>query len=416
MINRLILWLSLAGMILVLHLWVQKSRNFDQGCLGLDKPAVVVDLGCQSEDLQVASRLLGVSNAAWGYAFYFTLALAAFGKIIASANVARRLHLLSESVMVPALLYSGYLVYQMAFVAHAYCLLCLSSAILVVILTALHVLLRMRGGFQPVPESARNTEFGWAVASLFTATSLSVGLLLFVNRLGTRPLDEGNSGQELQKAIGETLPLFINARKLQQARTCSIDSAAPPLPMEKFIGPDTPFLGKPDGIPVVVFFDPNCPHCKAYQPVFAKLVERFKDRARFYILPRMLWNYSELPIAAVHLAAKDGRSFEIWKLLFGKYANGKKGLTFEQIEPLFQQLGLNTTDLKQRLEALRPEVMAEADKTKAAGVKGTPSIYVNGQKVLGLNESEECVGELIDHALSPLPGKSAPESDPTEAP
>lgn len=415
MINRLILWLSLVGMVLVLHLWVQKSRNFDQGCLGLDKPAIVVDLGCQAEDLQAASHLLGISNAVWGYAFYFTLALAAFGKIIASAKAARRLHQLGEAVMLPALLYSGYLVYQMAFVAHAYCLLCLSSAILVVVLAALHVLLRIRGGFQPVPESARNTEFGWAVASLFTATSLSVALLLFVNRLGTRPLDEGNSGQELQKVIGQTLPLFIDARKLQQVRTCSIDYTAPVLPMESFIRPDTPFVGKPGGVPIVFFFDPNCPHCKAYQPVFSKLVERFKDRARFYILPRMLWNYSELPIAAVHLAAKDGRSFEVWKLLFEQQAVGSKGLAFEQIEPVFQQLGLDTTDLKHRLEGLRPEVMAEADKTKAAGVKGTPSIYINGQKVLSLNESEECIGELIDRAL-PLPGKPAPESTVPEVP
>jgi uncharacterized membrane protein/protein-disulfide isomerase len=416
MINRLILWFSLLGMILVLHLWVQKSRNFDQGCLGLDKPAVVVDLGCQSADLQAASNLLGVSNAAWGYAFYFALALAAFGKIIASAKGARWLHRFSEAAMVPALLYSGYLVYQMAFVAHAFCLLCLSSATLVLILVALHVLLRMRGGFQPVPESARSTEFGWAVAALFTATSLSVALLLFVNRLGTRPLDDGNSGQELQKIVGQTLPLFIDARKLQLIRVCRIDRNAPPLPLAKFIGPDTPYLGQADGVPIVFFFDPNCPHCRAYQPVFLKLVERFKDHARFYILPRMLWEYSELPIAAVHLAARDGRSFEMWKLLLAQRAEGDKGLTFEQIEPLFKQLGLNTTDLKQRLEALRPEVIAEANKTKSARVNGTPSIYVNGQKVLSFNESEQCVSELIDQTLPPLPGKPALESTARETP
>ena len=35
MLNRVILFLSLAGMILAIHLWIQHERNFDKGCWGL---------------------------------------------------------------------------------------------------------------------------------------------------------------------------------------------------------------------------------------------------------------------------------------------------------------------------------------------------------------------------------------------
>jgi len=91
MINRLILWLSLAGMILALHLWIQKARGFDQGCLGLETHAVeVAEGGCASAGLEAGSHLFGVSNAAWGYAFYFGLALLSFGKIVTSASCRER--------------------------------------------------------------------------------------------------------------------------------------------------------------------------------------------------------------------------------------------------------------------------------------------------------------------------------------
>ena len=97
MINRLILWLALAGMILTLHLWIQKSRGFDQGCLGLATHAdVVIEKGCREVSELPGGHLFGVSNAAWGYAFYFTVALLAFGKIVSAPIWARRMHAASE--------------------------------------------------------------------------------------------------------------------------------------------------------------------------------------------------------------------------------------------------------------------------------------------------------------------------------
>ena len=151
MINRLILWLSLLGMILTLHLWIQKARGFDQGCLGLATHSEsVVEGGCNEVSRLPGSHLLGVSNAAWGYAFYFGLALLSFTKIIVSPSRARQLHRLGEIAVTAAFLYSIYLVYQMGFVAHAWCLLCIGSAVLVTLLLGLHLWLRRRGGFTPV--------------------------------------------------------------------------------------------------------------------------------------------------------------------------------------------------------------------------------------------------------------------------
>lgn len=401
MMNRLVLWLSLAGMVLALHLWIQKARDFDQGCLGLTKPvATTADAGsggCEEVSALPASHLLGVSNAAWGYAFYFALALGSFAKIFSKPAWARRLHALGEIAVAAALLYSGYLVYTMAFVAHAWCVLCTLSAGLVAALAVLHVMLRCAGGFQPVPESARLTELAAAGGALFAATGVLTGVLLFVDRLGTRPLDEGSTRREVEEVVGAALPRFIDAEKLREMRACRFDNDAPVLPWRDFVNGKTPFVGAADGPTVIVFFDPNCPHCAAYHPVFVRAMERFKDRARFTVLPRLLWDASILQAAALKLAEGTDKYFELWQAMFERPKNGSgRGASTEEIAAMFRTLGLDTTDLAGRLTAMRPQVLAERGKAQRAGIRGVPAVYINGRLVWSPNRSEDCLGTLIE--------------------
>lgn len=236
-INRLILWIALAGMILALHLWIQKARGFDQGCFGFSKPAVVADAGCREMSALLAGHLLGVSNAAWGYAFYFGLALLSFAKIVAPPTWSRRLHALSALGVSAALIYSLYLVGLMVFSLQTCCVLCLTSAVLIVILAGLHVGLWRRGGFHPLTEETRGTELGLAVGGLFAAMGLLVVVVLFVNRIGTRPLNQGETGRELEALVGNSLPVFIDAQKLSEMAACYFERRAKPLEMAN--GPPT---------------------------------------------------------------------------------------------------------------------------------------------------------------------------------
>lgn len=401
MINRLILWLSLAGMILALHLWIQKARGFDQGCLGLSKPAAVESGGCEEVGVLPSSHLLGVSNAAWGYAFYFALALLSFAKIVAGAGWTRRWHAASEIAVTLGFMYSGYLVYQMGFVAHAWCVLCLGSAGLVAVLFGLHVALRRRGGVQPLEEPARTGEFRLAVGALFAAMGVLVGVLIFVERLGTRPLDQGGTGKEIERIVGESLPVFIDAARLREMRACHFDGAAPTLDLAKFIGPATPFMGKADGVPVIVFYDPNCPHCAIYHPIFLRVMEKFQDRARFIVLPRLLWDASILQAQALKLAEGSDKYFALWQWMFERpKTGGGKGMTVAQIEGLFREMGLDASDLEKRLAAVRPAVLAAREQAERNRIDAVPAVYIGGRKVWSPNRSGDCMGTLIDRMLS----------------
>lgn len=402
MINRLILWLSLAGMILALHLWIQKARGFDQGCLGLETHGAVIDEteGCGQVSALPASHLLGVSNAAWGYAFYFGLALLSFAKIVMPGRWPRRLHALGEIAVAGAFVYSGYLVYQMGFVAHAWCVLCSLSATLVAALFVLHVVLRRRGGFTAVDEALRGQELGLAAGALFGAMGVLVGVLLFVDRLGTRALDEGSTGRELEQIIGQTLPVYIDAEKLAEMRACHFDWQAPTLKPGALTDPSTPFIGNPAGPEVVVFYDPNCPHCKAYDRVFRQVIEKFKDRARFTMLPRPVWDASIPQTEALKVAEGSGKYFELWEAMFERQPGPRRGMDVGQITALFQELGIDPTNVAGRLAAARPAVLAARARAKAAGINAVPAVYIAGRKVWSPNRSPECMTTLIERMLA----------------
>lgn len=408
MINRLILSLSLAGMILALHLWIQKARGFDQGCLGMDTPTFTDNGGCAEVSALPASHLLGVSNAAWGYACYFGLALLAFGKIVLSARTAQRLHWLSEAAVVLALIYSAFLAWQMAR-AEAWCVLCLISTTLVTLLFSLHVVLRMRGGFKPVAEKDRGYELGLASGTVFAATGVLVGVLLFVDRLGTRSLNQGSTAVELRQAVGQSLAYYIDPQHLKEVRGCGFDRLAPRLDLDKIITSETPFLGAADGIPVVTFYDPNCGFCRRHHAAFRELVASHGDRVKFYIIPRRLWKRSELQIAALHVAAREGRYFELWDKFFGPAFAPRKGLDLARIETLFRELNLDTTDLAARLNAARPAVERELQAAKAAGIRATPAMFINGLRVGAINYSSDCIGSLIGRAAGDEGEISEPE-------
>ncbi len=401
MTNRLILWLALLGMILTLHLWIQKARGFDQGCFGLETHAkAVTEGGCHEVSKLPGSHLLGVSNAAWGYAFYFGLALLSFAKITTSPESARRLHLLGEIAVAGAFVYSAYLVYQMGFVAHSWCALCIGSAVVVTLLFALHAFLRRKGGFTPLSPIERSTELGVAVAGLFAMSGVLVGVLLFVNRLGTRPLDQGSNGQQFERLVGRTLSQFIDSEHLQEIRACRFDSTHAPLDLSQFVTPETPFLGNADGVPVIIFFAPNCLHCRNQFPGFMELIKSHRDHAKFYILPRRLSDRSDLQIAALYLAARSGRSFDLWAHYFNPTNTTFAGLNLAQIETIFTQLGLPTNDLASRLEAMAPTIQADSATAKAAGIRSTPAVYIDGLRVAAFNLAPRCLGKLIDQRAS----------------
>jgi hypothetical protein len=270
--------------------------------------------------------------------------------------------------------------------------------VLVIGLFGSHLAIRIRGGYQPLADEERGREIGFAGGALFLATGVLLGVMVFVNRLGTRPLDQGNGALEMRRIVGRMLPAYIAPEKLNEMRACHFDGMAPPFAPEKFVGPQTPFLGRAGGTPVIVFVDPNCPHCKNFYATFRRLAEKYGDRARFYLLPQVLWDFSVPPVAALKLAEKSDKYFELWREELA--TRGPRMLTVEKLGQIYTRIGLDAANLSERIAAVTPEVMRESSRVRKAGIDTAPTIFIGEHEVFSINYSEECLGTLIEGVLA----------------
>jgi len=414
MLNRIVFFVSLLGMILALHLWIQKERNFDHGCWGIgatSSPAASAS-GCRSAELEKVSKFLGVSMAAWGYGFYFFVATMAFAQMVLPPRAASACQTASEVAVAVAFPYTCYLVFYQAVVAKAFCPLCLVSAAFVIGLFVLHAVRYWRGSFVAIPPEQRGNELGYAAGMGFVAMGALAVILLFVNHVGTRRIDEGSNVKEFTAMVGQALPRFIEVEKLQEMKPALFDPDVPALKTDEWIAKDTPALGTPGQVSVVVFLDPNCPSCKGTFAKIESLAGRYRGQAAFYIISRVLWDHSLLQSQALELARPTGKYFDLWRLQLDRQKRG--GLDLPAIEQLFAELGLDTFNLEQRLAAARPAVEAQRDRAIKGGINSTPTIFIDGLAIDNLSRDERSLGKLIEraaHASLPQPG-AAPAAPP----
>jgi len=365
-------------MILAIHLWIQHERNFDQGCWGLGESVTQGGAleGCRDPALKSASSIYGISTAALGYAFYFAIATLAFFKTILTLRFAKLCNDISDVLVGMGFICVLYLLFFQAFIAKAFCPLCLVSSAIIIALFAIKAIQWKRGGFVPVPDSAQVREVGCASGMVFGALGLLVAVLLFVDQIATRGLGQG-----------------LSARP---------SASAAHLKVEDWIKPETPVLGASSGVSVIGFLDPNCPHCKETYASMMRLSAQYHDKAGFYIIPRALWSYSMLQVQALELVKQNGKYFDMWRLQF---EHGKKGgLRIDDLESIFRELGMDAKDLEQRLSAVLPTVTSDLNRAKAAGINSTPSIFIDG--VAATNRGENALAELIEQAVANPKAKS----------
>jgi len=319
----------------------------------------------------------------------------AFAQMVLSSHVARVCHTASEIAVAFAFPYTCYLLYYQV-AAKAFCPLCIVSALLVATLFAIHVVKYWRGGFVMTSADQRAHEVGYAAGMSFGAISVLVAVLVFVNHLGTRGFDEGSNAEKFTSMVGRSLPRFIEAAKLQEMKPVGFNVNVPTLRTEDWITSTTPSLGTPGKVNVVAFLDPNCPSCKGEFAMLESAAKRYGGQAAFYIFSRVLWDYSLLPSEALEVARPSGKYFDLWRVQMERQRPG--GLDLAAIEKAFNELHLNTANLDQRLAAARPAVKAQRERAIAAGIDGTPTIFIDGLAVDDLSRDERSLGKLIERA------------------
>jgi protein-disulfide isomerase len=192
-------------------------------------------------------------------------------------------------------------------------------------------------------------------------------------------------------------------KKLETAR-------APQAPPQRPTGPDpdkaydlpvagSPIMGPEDGsITIVEFSDYQCPFCARAEPIIHQALEAYPQQARFV--------YKHFPLESIHpqamaaakaavAAQKQGKFWEMHEILF----SNQRALQDDKLVEYAKQLGLDVAKFEadMKSEEVQNQVRDDMRLARIAGVRGTPTIFVNGK--LLRNRSIEGFKEMIDPML-----------------
>jgi protein-disulfide isomerase len=147
----------------------------------------------------------------------------------------------------------------------------------------------------------------------------------------------------------------------------------------------------PEGARVTIleWSDFQCPFCREAQPVLGRLLAEFPEQVRLVFKDFPLRSHEmAVPAAlAARCAGDQGRFWEYHDLLFV----AQPAFTRDELVGYARRLGLDGPRFTECLDAarFREDVMADQREGRAAGVRATPTFFVNGQKIEGALPIEE---------------------------
>jgi protein-disulfide isomerase len=177
-------------------------------------------------------------------------------------------------------------------------------------------------------------------------------------------------------------------------------------PVKLTLKPDVPFLGNKDAkVTVVEYADYRCPFCeKWYTSVMPDLKAKYIGTNKIKFIYQdfaFLGPDSNTAAEASHCAADQNKFWQYHDYLFahqgsesGDWASAANQKTFAKA------LGLNASQFNQCLDSgkYKQEVLDETAAGKKYGVSGTPSVFVNGQIIVGAQPLSTFI-QAIDAAL-----------------
>lgn len=224
----------------------------------------------------------------------------------------------------------------------------------------------------------------WVVTGLVLTCVTLIGLGLFVSQVVgyMRSIQAGEPDPFVQKRLDASVTGLLAQKPLTDLDASRIDSK----------GAD-PMLGNPAAkIRIVEFIDYECPFSKRSAPDVRALLARHPDD--------ILLTVRDFPLESIHPAAMDAaiaarcvfaeqKPEMFWKFHDLLYAN-QDALAAENLRSYAATVNADMDAFDRCVAARGPEagVRASIDDGTAAGVRGTPTFFINGIRVQGALDLE----------------------------
>src|SRR3954453_16055720 len=227
--------------------------------------------------------------------------------------------------------------------------------------------------------------------------------------VGAQPADafEKVIDEEIKKAdelIKGGTPLKDVYKKRIEAAALAAPAAAPSAPAapegkQNIKLGDAPVKG-PSGakVTVVLFSDFQCPFCSRAVPVLKQIEDGYQGKVKiaFKQLPLPFHDKAHLAAEAALAANEQGKFWPYHDKLFANL----QALDRPSLEKYAEELGLNMGKFKAALDSgkFKDKVDADAKEGAAVGATGTPTFFINGNRLVGAQPPEK-FKELIDAEL-----------------
>ena len=360
--RRLLLFvLSLVGLFISLYLlWVYTSPLHPLVCLGT---------GCDTVRASPYAHVMGYPMPLFGALMYAVVALLVFAEPLVASWTLRGIHFLVLAILSVAFLFSVYLTGLEAFVIHAWCEWCVTSAIVITVMLALTIWDALRPEPRPTAESG--------IARRFSAARRQFALFLIGLAVGIPAFVHLSHSGELPAAA--TVPAEVLSTRLTR--------------------PDSHATGNLQSPVVVVEFgDFECPICGTEQPIVDAIRRVYGSQVKFVFreFPLKIHPQAEKAAEAAECADAQGKFWEMADTLYANQAD----LSETALEHDAAGLGLDQGRFNQCLSSgsMAARVHEDVDDGRALQVRGTPTFYIGGDALMRALPYPDFAG-LIDLQL-----------------
>ncbi len=151
-------------------------------------------------------------------------------------------------------------------------------------------------------------------------------------------------------------------------------------------------------VTVVEFSDFACPFCKASFPAMRELGVRYKDSVKIIFRDWPAHDNSIALTMGAYCAGEQGKFWDMHDKLF-QYQSDTFGSNKNDITALAQQLGIDNDQFQNCVDTQKylPQIRANFRDSQTLGVRGTPTWYINGEKIEGARTVTELEQLISSH-------------------
>jgi protein-disulfide isomerase len=192
------------------------------------------------------------------------------------------------------------------------------------------------------------------------------------------------------------------------ANTSTSSSATAPVASNAVPGAEPAHKLGPDSAPVHLeeFGDFQCPPCGLFHPILEEMRRQFGDQLQVTFREFPLAPAHQHAIAAASAAEAAGLQGKFWEMHDLLYEHQKDWKDAFDIRPIFEgyakQIGINVDRYKQDVDGdqVGRRITQDGNRGHSLGVKGTPTVFLNGREVPFESLPAEKLKVLIQLELS----------------